>query len=104
MLSVVGGAAALVAGAFAAPVFVLKAADGSLRSSINRLTTELVYLPVSSSGRERAKPFIDGALVRIVQALTAGALLGLGTAASAVAAPCSAPSSSFCRSPGSSPR
>jgi HEAT repeat protein len=78
LLSVLGGAAALAASAFAAPVFVLKAADGSLRSSINRLTTELVYLPVSTSGRERAKPFIDGALVRVVQALTAGALLGLG--------------------------
>ncbi len=80
LFSVLGGAAALVAGAFATPVFVLKAADGSLRSSINRLTTELVYLPVSSSGRERAKPFIDGALVRIVQALTAGALLALASA------------------------
>jgi hypothetical protein len=78
LLSVLGGAAALATSAFAAPVFVLKAADGSLRSSINRLTTELVYLPVSTSGRERAKPFIDGALVRVVQALTAGALLGLG--------------------------
>ncbi len=79
LISVVGGAAALVAGAFAAPVLILKAADGSLRSSINRLTTELVYLPVSSSGRERAKPFIDGALSRIVQAMTAGALLAAGT-------------------------
>jgi AAA family ATP:ADP antiporter len=79
LLSVLGGAAALVGGALAIPVFVLKAGDGSLRSSINRLTTELVYLPVSSSGRERAKPFIDGALVRIVQALTAGALLALAS-------------------------
>ncbi len=78
LFSVVGGVAALVAGAFAAPVLILKAADGSLRSSINRLTTELVYLPVSSSGRERAKPFIDGALSRIVQALTAGGLLAAG--------------------------
>jgi ATP:ADP antiporter, AAA family len=80
LFSAFGGTAALVGNAFAMPVLVLKAADASLRSSINRLTTELVYLPVSSSGRERAKPFIDGALVRIVQALTAGALLGLGSA------------------------
>jgi ATP:ADP antiporter, AAA family len=78
-LALVGGAATLATSAFATPVFILKAADGSLRSSINRLTTELVYLPVSTSGRERAKPFIDGALVRLVQALTAGALLGLGS-------------------------
>ncbi len=78
LLSVFGGAAALVAGSLALPVFVLKGADGSLRSSINRLTTELVYLPVSSSGRQRAKPFIDGAIVRVVQAITAGALFGAG--------------------------
>jgi AAA family ATP:ADP antiporter len=79
LISFVGGAAALASGAFAGPVFVLKAADGSLRSSINRLTTELVYLPVSASGRERAKPFIDGALVRVAQAVTAATLLGLST-------------------------
>ncbi|HEV3190422.1 MAG TPA: hypothetical protein VGY54_07990, partial [Polyangiaceae bacterium] len=80
LLSALGGTAALIAHAFATPVLILKAADASLRSSINRLTTELVYLPVSLSGRERAKPFIDGALVRVVQALTAGTLLGLGRA------------------------
>jgi AAA family ATP:ADP antiporter len=80
LLLVLGGVAALVGHAFAMPMLILKGADASLRSSINRLTTELAYLPVSTSGRERAKPFIDGALVRIVQALTAGALLGLGTA------------------------
>jgi AAA family ATP:ADP antiporter len=80
VVSALGGAAALVAGALALPVLALKAADTSLRSSINRLTTELVYLRVSPSGRERAKPFIDGALMRIVQALTAGALLGLTAA------------------------
>ena len=80
LLSALGGTGALIAHAFATPVLILKAADASLRSSINRLTTELVYLPVSLSGRERAKPFIDGALVRVVQALTAGTLLGLGSA------------------------
>lgn len=78
--SVIGGAAAFVGAAFSAPVLVLKAADASLRSSINRLTTELAYLPVSASGRARAKPFIDGALARVVQAVTAGTLLGLANA------------------------
>jgi AAA family ATP:ADP antiporter len=77
LLSVLGGVAALISGAFALPVLVLKAADGSLRSSINRLTTELVYLPVSSAGREKAKPLIDGALFRVAQAAMAGTLLGL---------------------------
>ena len=79
-LSLAGGIGVLLAGAWAIPVFVLRAADGSLRSSINRLTTELVYLPVSAEGREQAKPLIDGAMVRVVQALMAGALLLLGRA------------------------
>jgi AAA family ATP:ADP antiporter len=80
LFSVVGGAAAFIGAAISAPVLVLKAADATLRSSINRLTTELVYLPVSALGRARAKPFIDGALARIVQGLTAGTLLGLASA------------------------
>lgn len=80
LFSVIGGAVAFMVAPFSGPVLALKAADASLRSSINRLTTELVYLPVSPSGRERAKPFIDGAVFRIVQALTAGALLGLASA------------------------
>ena len=79
-LSLAGGLGVLVGGAWAIPVFVLRAADGSLRSSINRLTTELVYLPVSAEGREQTKPLIDGAMVRVVQALMAGALLLLGRA------------------------
>jgi AAA family ATP:ADP antiporter len=80
LFSVAGGAASLLVAGFSAPVLVLKGIDASLRSSINRLTTELVYLPVSSLGRARAKPFIDGALARIVQALTAGTLFGLASA------------------------
>jgi HEAT repeat protein/MFS family permease len=80
ILSVVGGAAAFIGATFSGPVLVLKAADATLRSSINRLTTELVYLPASALGRARAKPFIDGALARMVQALTAGTLLGLASA------------------------
>lgn len=77
LISALGGAVTLAAGPLAAPVFALKAADMSLRGSINRVTTELVYLPASSEGRQRAKPLIDGALMRAVQALTAGVLLGL---------------------------
>jgi AAA family ATP:ADP antiporter len=79
LLSVVGGSAVLIGGAAIAPVLVLKGVDSSLRSSLNRLTTELVYLPVSPAGRARAKPFVDGALVRIAQAVTAGILLLIAT-------------------------
>jgi AAA family ATP:ADP antiporter len=77
LLSLLGGTAALIGGTAIAPVLVLKGVDSSLRSSLNRLTTELVYLPISAAGRERAKPFMDGALPRITQAATAGLILGL---------------------------
>ncbi len=77
IISLFGAGAALVGGAAILPVLFLKGADASLRSSINRLTTELVYLPVSAQGRERAKPFVDGALMRLAQAATAGMLYGL---------------------------
>ncbi len=77
VISLLGAGGALLGGAAILPVLVLKGADASLRSSINRLTTELVYLPVSAQARERAKPFVDGALMRLAQAATAAALFGL---------------------------
>jgi AAA family ATP:ADP antiporter len=77
LISLLGAGAVLLGGAAILPVLLLKGADASLRSSINRLTTELVYLPVSPLARERAKPFVDGALMRIAQAAAAGLLLGL---------------------------
>lgn len=58
-------------------VLALKATDGGLRHSIHRVSTELLYLPVPASMRDRAKPFIDGAVARSSQAIVAGALLGL---------------------------
>ena len=77
LISLLGGGAAFLGGAAVLPVLLLKGVDASLRSSINRLTTELVYLPVSAQGREQAKPFIDGALMRVAQAATAAMLLAL---------------------------
>ncbi len=82
-LSLVGGVTAALAGASVLPILLLKGMDGSVRSSLNRLTTELVYMPVSPSGRQRAKPFIDGALMRIAQATTAAGILALGARMSA---------------------
>jgi AAA family ATP:ADP antiporter len=52
-------------------VLVLKTFDGGLRYSLNRVATELLYLPVPAGPRQQAKGFIDSALSRIVQALTA---------------------------------
>ncbi len=58
-------------------VMVAKGADGALRHSVHRITTELVYLPVNAATRARVKPFIDGALARFAQAVTACFLLAM---------------------------
>jgi AAA family ATP:ADP antiporter len=61
-------------------VIVLKTTDGLLRNSVHRIATELIYLPVRSTLRSAAKPFIDGALSRIAQATVGAVLLWLGNA------------------------
>lgn len=73
-----GALGVLFSGGIPLAVFALRGIDGSLRHSIHRITTELVYFPVPADARERAKPLIDGTLVRLAQALTAAALLTLG--------------------------
>jgi AAA family ATP:ADP antiporter len=49
---------------------------------LNRVATELLYLPMPTKVRERAKGLIDTVLSRSVQAVTAAVLFGLGTHAS----------------------
>lgn len=76
-----GSLAVLLTGGAAFSVYVLRALDGSLRHSIHRITTELVYFPVPAGPRKRAKPLIDSTFARLAQAVTAAALLissGLG--------------------------
>jgi AAA family ATP:ADP antiporter len=75
-----GATASFVLGGALVVVIALKSIDGSLRYSVHRITTELLYLPIDADARARAKPLVDGALMRTVQAATAGALLGLGEA------------------------
>lgn len=66
-----GAVAALAgSGAFAA-VLALKAVDGALRYSLNRVATELLYLPLPSVAQSRGKGFIDSVLARAAQAVTA---------------------------------
>jgi len=57
------------------PVLVAKAFDSTFRHSVYRTGTELVYLALPTSARNRAKPLIDGAVMRGSQALGAGLLL-----------------------------
>ena len=79
-LVLLGGVGALVAAGALTAVLAVKAVDGTLRNSVHRVTMELVYLPVPPGVRARAKPFIDGALARMTQAVAGLLLLGLGGA------------------------
>src|ERR1019366_7882203 len=77
LLLLLGAGGAFALGGALVVVIILKSIDGSLRYSVHRITTELLYLPIRADLRARAKPLIDGALMRTVQAATAGVLLGI---------------------------
>jgi AAA family ATP:ADP antiporter len=79
-LLLLGGIGSLVTGGALLAVLVLKAVDGTLRNSVQRITMELAYLPVPAALRAKAKPFIDGALARVTQAAVGVVLLALGGA------------------------
>jgi HEAT repeat protein len=53
------GAAGMVFGGGLAAALLLKGADGTLRHSLHRTSTELLFVPLSDSLRARAKPLID---------------------------------------------
>jgi AAA family ATP:ADP antiporter len=75
LLFATGAAGAVVAGGALVSVLLLRAVDGALINSLHRVTSELVYLPVSPLARARAKPILDGALARTTQAVCGGAFL-----------------------------
>jgi AAA family ATP:ADP antiporter len=74
-----GGATALLGGGVLLVVLGLKAVDGGLRYSLNRVATELLYLPLRAEARDRGKGFVDSVLGRVVQAATAIVLYVLAT-------------------------
>jgi hypothetical protein len=53
------GAAGVALGGGLGAALLLKGADGTLRNSIHRTGSELLFLPLPDSIRSRAKPFID---------------------------------------------
>ena len=53
------GAGGVIFGGGLAAALLLKGVDGSLRYSVHRTSTELLYLPISDRARSRVKPFID---------------------------------------------
>ncbi|MET0413084.1 MAG: hypothetical protein ABW217_17390, partial [Polyangiaceae bacterium] len=61
-------------------VLLIKSSDGALRHSLNRVSSELIQMPLDASVQERVKPFVDGLVPRITQAVTAGLLLLLTNA------------------------
>jgi ATP:ADP antiporter, AAA family len=67
---------------------LLKGADGALRHSVNRLGTEILYLPLSNDLRDRFKGFIEAVGQRGGQAIASVLILiaiGMGGSAEAVA-------------------
>ena len=78
-LLLLGGVASFVTGGALLPVLAMRLVDGGLRHSLNRVATELLYLPMATKVRERAKGLIDTVLSRSVQAVTAAILFGIGT-------------------------
>jgi len=77
-----GGVGLVVFGGLALAV-ALKIADGTLRYSVQRTGSELLFLPVDNPIRQRVKPLIDVVGQRLGQTLAAIGLLSLGAATSA---------------------
>ena len=75
-LIALGGIGVLLGGALIASVF-LKAADGTLRYSLHRTTSELLYLPMSSRLRASVKGAIDILGQTCAKALASVLILGL---------------------------
>ncbi len=72
-----GGIGSLLAGGVLAAVLVTKGVDGSLRHSLNRVSTELLWMPLASRVRDRGKAVVDTVLGRVVQAAVALLILAL---------------------------
>jgi AAA family ATP:ADP antiporter len=66
-----GGAATVLGPGLLLLVLGLKTVDGGLRYSVHRVATELLYLPLPASARDKGKGLIDGVLGRFAQAITA---------------------------------
>ncbi|MEJ7729912.1 MAG: MFS transporter [Polyangiaceae bacterium] len=76
-----GGAAGVALGGVAWLVLLTKGADGALRHSLHRVTSELLGMPLPTEVRERSKTFMETVLSRGVQALTASTLFGISAVA-----------------------
>jgi len=71
-----GGAGVVLSGGLVA-VLAVKSADGSLRYSLHRTATELLFLPFSDEARQRVKGFMDVVGQRGGQVVASLIILGL---------------------------
>ncbi|MDQ3299602.1 MAG: hypothetical protein M3619_23735, partial [Myxococcota bacterium] len=79
VLLLIGGVAAFAtAGSFVA-IGLTKGADASLRYSVNRVSTELLWMPVPEHIRTSVREPLESVVTRLVQAITAALLLALIT-------------------------
>lgn len=76
----VGGAAMVVTASAFAAVVLTKGADATLRFSVNRVATEVLWMPVSDADRVAVREPLESVVTRVVQAATAALLLVLGLA------------------------
>lgn len=65
------GALGVLAGGGMAAVLALKTGEGSLKHTLHRTTSEVLYVPLSESLRPHAKLFIDVVVQRSAQAVSA---------------------------------
>lgn len=75
------GAVSAVAGLGLVAALALRGIDGSLRHSLHKTTTELLFVPLPDAVRARAKPIVDLVGQRGGQAVASIALLGLAAVA-----------------------
>jgi hypothetical protein len=80
LLLFIGAALAFLTRGALPVALLVKGVDGSVRYSLHRVTSELVYLPVPPAVKQRTKPFIDGTIARVAQTATGALLLLLGGA------------------------
>jgi ATP:ADP antiporter, AAA family len=79
-----GSGSVVIFGGLLGLAFISKGADGALRYSLHRVASELLWMPLTSDVRDRAKSLLDSVFGKVTQAVVAGLLmllvpLGLNT-------------------------
>ncbi|HEX9619598.1 MAG TPA: hypothetical protein VF989_05665 [Polyangiaceae bacterium] len=66
-------------GAVFTRVLLTKGADGTLRHSLHRISSELLWMPLAEDVRAQSKALVDTVVVRMTQAAAAGLILVLAS-------------------------